>query len=213
MTYRRALAPAWIALALLLVPRPAAAQWTFEFSMGNAFSAPTPLTISQSGYPDVTFTAHYETKPLHSRQYYAFRLARWKDRSGWLLEHLHHKVYLKNLTDVVQDFEVSHGYNLVTLNRGWRRGANMFLAGGGIVVSFPHSEVRGKIYPVKTTNYVLSGVTVQGGVGRRFDLSKHFFVDGEAKVTASWSRVPIVDGHAKVPNAAFHLLAGAGWEF
>ena len=201
-------------LVLLLVPRPASAQWTFEFAMGNAFSAPTPLTITQTGFPDIHLTAHYETNPLHPRQYYAWRIGRWKDDGGWVLEHVHHKVYLKNVTAEVPDFEVSHGYNLITLNRGWRWGKTMVLAGGGLVVSFPHSEVRGKIYPVKTTGYIWnSGVTAQGAVARRIDLGAHFFVNGEAKLTASWARVPVVDGRATVPNVAVHLLAGAGWQF
>ena len=199
-------------VALILAPSPAAAQWTFEFSMGTAFSAPTPLTISQSGHPDIRITADYATKPLHPRQYYAFRLARWSGDRGWLLEQLHHKVYLKNLPAEVAAFEVSHGYNIITINRGWRRGRTQLLLGGGLVVTYPHSEVRGKIYS-QDSPYRLSGAGFQGAATRRFDLSQHFFVNGETKLTAAWARVPIVDGHAKVPNVAFHLLAGAGWEF
>ena len=209
---RRGVAPAVLSLALLIVPAPAAAQWTFEGFVGGAFSVPTPLTISQAGYPDVRFTAHYETKPLASRLYYAWRLARWTTDHGWLLEHVHHKIYLKTPTSVVQDFEVSHGYNLVTINRGWKRGHNVLVVGGGLVITFPHSDVRGKIYPHKET-YKLSGATIQGGVARQLDLSKHVFVTGEGKFSASWARVPIVDGHAKVPNVAFHFLAGGGWQF
>ena len=205
------LVPALLAFTLVLVPAPASAQWTLEFFMGTAFSAPTPLTISQTGYPDIRLIADYETRPLHPRQYYAFRAARWKGDRGWLLEHLHHKVYLKNLTAEVTAFEVSHGYNLVTINHGWRRGANLFMLGGGAVITYPHSEVRGKIYS-QDSPYRLSGVTIQGAAARRIDLTRRLFFRGEAKITASWARVPIVDGHAKVPNAAFHLLAGVGWE-
>jgi hypothetical protein len=205
-------AQALLSLALVLLPSPAAAQWTFEFFMGTAFNAPTPLTISQTGYPDIRITADYETKPLHPIQYYAYRLARWRDNDGWLLEHLHHKVYLKNVTAEVPAFEVSHGYNLVTINRGWRRGANLFIFGGGAVISYTHSEVRGLHYS-QDSPYHLSGVTIQGSAARRVNLTGHFFISGEAKLTASWARVPVVDGHAKVPNAALHLLAGAGLEF
>ena len=212
MTRAGCAAPALLSLALLLAPAPAAAQATFEFFMGTAFSAPTPLTVTQAGFPDIRITADYETRPLHPRQYYAFRLAWWQDDGGWLLEHLHHKVYLTNLTAEIRDFEVSHGYNLVTINRGWRRGRYVLLLGGGIVVSYPHSDIRGRVYS-QDSPYHLSGVTIQGAAARRFDLTGHFFVSGEAKLTASWARVPVVDGHARVPNAAFHVLAGAGWEF
>jgi hypothetical protein len=213
MMRTRVAAAALLSLALLLLaPAPAAAQATFEFFMGTAFSAPTPLTITQEGFPDIRLTADYETRPLHPRQYYAWRVAWWREDSGWLLEHLHHKVYLKNVTEEVSAFEISHGYNLVTLNRGWRRGGYLWMAGGGLVVTYPHSDIRGRIYS-QDSPYRLSGATVQGAAGRRFALTPSFFVGGEAKLTASWARVPVVDGHARAPNVAFHLLAGGGWEF
>jgi hypothetical protein len=199
-------------LVFVLLPRPAAAQWTFEGFFGTAFSAPSTLTVSQTGYPDVSFTAHWETRPTASRQYYAWRLAKWNSDRGWIVEHVHHKAYLTNPTDIVTDFEVSHGYNLLTVDRGWKRGKYVLMFGGGAVVTWTHSEVRGKRYP-HDSPYDLSGVTVQGGAGRQFDLSKHVFVTAEGKLTASWASVPIVDGHAKVPNFAFHVLAGAGWSF
>lgn len=212
MSVSRIAGSALTALALWLAPAPAAAQVTFEAFFGTAFNVPTPLTITQAGQPAIHFTAHYETRPLDSRQYYAWRLGRWTDDNGWVVEHVHHKVYLDRPTAEVQAFEVSHGYNLVTIDRGWRRGASQVLVGGGVVVAFPHSEVRGKIYP-QDTSYLLSGVTVQGAVSRRLAVSRHFFVIVEGKLTASWARIPVADGHARVPNTAFHALAGGGWEF
>ena len=212
MKCSRIAAPALVLLALLLAPAPAAAQVTFEAFLGTAFNAPTPLTITQTGFPAIKFTAHYEERPLDPIRYYAWRLGRWKGDKGWFLEHVHHKIHIDRPTAEVQAFEVSHGYNLVTINRGWRRGANRFLLGGGVVVTFPHTEVRGKIYP-QDTSYLLSGATIQGAASRRFDLTRRFFVSVEGKLTASWASIPVVDGHARVPNAAFHVLAGAGWQF
>lgn len=212
MKCSRFAAPALVLLALLLAPAPAAAQVTFEAFIGTAFNAPTPLTITQTGFPAIKFTAHYEERPLDPIRYYAWRLGRWKGDKGWFLEHVHHKIHIDRPTAEVQAFEVSHGYNLVTINRGWRRGSTRFLLGGGVVVTFPHTEVRGKIYP-QDTSYLLSGATIQGAASRRLDLTRRFFVSVEGKLTASWASIPVVDGHARVPNAAFHVLAGAGWQF
>jgi hypothetical protein len=200
------------ALALLLNSSAASAQWMVEAFMGDAFSLPTPLTVSQTGYPRYQLTAHYETRPLAPRLYYAWRLARWAGDRGWLVEHVHHKLYLTNPTAVVQDLEVTHGYNLVTLNRGWKRGRTVLLLGAGAVVTFAHSTVRGKVFPHEEP-YRLSGVTIQAGAARRFELTDHFFVTGEGKLTTSWARLPVVDGMAEVPNVAVHLLAGGGWKF
>jgi hypothetical protein len=207
----------WGKVALLAfflsVPRPTAAQWMVEYFRGTALSVPSPLTINQDGYPPIEFTAHYSTRPFDDRAYYAVRIAHWHDQKGWILEELHHKVYLDNPQGEVEHFEVTHGYNLVTLNRGWRWGGNLVMLGGGAVVTFPHSTIRGLTYPQDTTQYHLSGVTVQGAVGHQFHFSRHVFASVEAKLTASWARVPIVDGNAHVPNAAFHVLAGLGGQF
>jgi hypothetical protein len=199
------------------IARPAAAQltasYTFEYFRGTAFNAPMPLTIHQTGYPSISFIGHYSARPTQDRAYYAFRLARWKDQKGWIIEELHHKVYLENPQGGVELFEVTHGYNLITLDRAWRRGHNLLLLGGGIVLTFPHSIVRGRTYPQDTTQYQLSGVTVQGGTGRRFDMGRRIFLSVEGKLTVSLARVPIFDGRANVPNVAVHALGGAGVQF
>ena len=203
---------ACLSLALLLMPAPAGAQVTFEYFRGTAFNVPTPLTVTQSGYPPIRFTAHYSVRPLDDRGYYAYRLGRWKNDKGWMVELVHHKVYLENPTPEVEAFEVTHGYNLVTINRGWRRGGNTLLLGAGVVITHPHSTIRGQTYPQKT-EYLLSGATIQGAAARRIDFAKRLFVSAEGKFTASWATVPVVDGHARVPNVAFHVLAGLGIRF
>jgi hypothetical protein len=46
---------------------------------------------------------------------------------------------------------------------------------------------------------------------RRFTLWRGLFVSLDGRVSATYIRVPIADGHASVPNAAFHLHAGLGY--
>ena len=191
-------------LLLLVVPAPARAQVAFEYFRGTAFNVPTTLTVTQTGYPPIEFTAHYEVKPLAARAYYAYRLELWKKNKAWILEHLHHKVYLENPQGGVEEFEVTHGYNLITFNRGWRRGHYILLVGGGVVLAYPHSTIRGRTWP-HDAGYDLSGGTIQGAVARRFDMGKRIFASVEGKLTASWARVPVVDGNATVPNSAFHV--------
>jgi hypothetical protein len=168
-----------------------------------------PLTIEQAGYPDIHLTAHYSVRPLQDRSYYAYRFEWWRNKKGWVIEELHHKIYLENTPAEVEKFEATHGYNLVTVSRGWREGNNIFLLGGGVVVTYPHSVVRGQEWP-QDSGYRLSGVTVQGAAARRFEFGRHFFLSVEGKVTASWARIPVVSGHATTPDAAFHALGGVG---
>jgi hypothetical protein len=210
----RQLAVAAVACALWLAPASAQAQITFEFFMGSAVNLHTPLTIEQEGYPDISFNAHYSVRPLADRMYYAARLGFWKKDAdaGWLIELLHHKLYLENPPPDVQHFEVTHGYNMLTFNRGWRRGQWMFLAGGGIVVPHTNSEVRGLGRSIDAP-YTLAGVAFQGAANRRFDLAQWLFVSVEGKVTAAYARVPVAQGRATTPNVAFHGLAGVGLSF
>lgn len=199
-------------LACLFVPTPARAEVAFEFFGGTAFNVPTALTIVQAGYPPIEFTAHYDVRPTADRIYYAARFELWQGGKGWIIEALHHKLYLENPQGDVQEFEVTHGYNLLTVNRGWRHGHTVLLVGGGAVVGYPHSTIRNQMWPMDA-GYYLAGVTIQGAAGRRFDLSKHVFLSVEGKLTASWAQVPVLHGHATVPNLAAHVLAGLGGRF
>ena len=200
------------ALALLVAPSPSQAQVTFEFYVGSAINVPTPLTITQSGFPDISETGHYAVKPFEDRMYYAARLGYWKGNTGWLLELLHHKLYLEDPPEDVESFEVTHGYNIITINRGWRPGGFVVLAGGGLVIPHSNSIVRGRERSIDAP-YTLAGVAAQGAVSRQLSLSSWLFGTVEGKVTAAWAKVPVVDGDATVPNIAFHGLVGLGVRF
>ena len=212
MTIRSRLLPLF-ALVALFAASPARADVVVEAFFGTSFNVPMSLTVVQSGYPDISFTAHYDTRPTEPRIYYAIRVSFWNDKTGWLIEELHHKIYLTNPTPEVSEFEVSHGYNIITVDRGWRRGSNnILLFGGGVVLGYPHSTIRGQQWP-EDSGYQLGGAAVQGGAGHRFEVLPHVFLSVEGKLTAAWARMPVVNGHANVPNLAAHVLVGVGGKF
>ena len=199
-------------VALLLVAADAGAQITVEYFQGTAFNVPTTLTISQDGQPDISLSADYSVRPFDDRLYYAARLGFWKDDHGWLVELLHHKLYLENPPPDVEAFEVTHGYNMLMLNRAWRRPKLTIIAGGGAVIPHSNSLIRGKERPI-TAPYTLAGVAGQAAVGRSLNFTNWLFGSVEGKVTFAWARVPVAEGHATVPNVAFHVLAGIGGKF
>ena len=47
---------------------------------------------------------------------------------------------------------------------------------------------------------------------RRFPLVVGFFLSLDGRVSASYVRVPVVNGHASVPNVALHVHAGLGYQ-
>ncbi|HWA40575.1 MAG TPA: hypothetical protein VG712_03130 [Gemmatimonadales bacterium] len=219
MRASRILAPLFLA-ALALSSRPLAAQreWTGELFAGTAFNAHTPLTIWQTGQPDIHFIAHYDTKPWYRAKYYAFRVARWNGNKAWALDFTHHKIYLTNNPPEVQQFQISHGYNLLHLSRLWRTHGWILSGGAGIVVTHPENTVRNQqFYPESGGTlgggYYLDGVSILGAVGRQVKISGPLFATGLGKITLSNVTTRVMDGGAEVPNVAAHINIGLGVKF
>ncbi len=192
----------------------AAADWTFELFVGIPFGFPSPLTIRQAGRPDITARARYESRPFRKPIYYGWRIGRWDGSRGWEIELLHDKLYLADKPREVDEFAISHGFNLLTVNRVWERGGLVRRAGAGAVVAHPENTIRGKALPedggLLGWGYHLSGPTVQAAVEKRFRARGDLFLPIEGKATASFARVPVAEGSADVPYAALHGMAGLG---
>jgi hypothetical protein len=190
--------------------------WVVQLSTGTALSLRSRLVIEQSGEPDLDFSARYETRPFSSgAPYYSLRLGRWENGAAWELETHHHLVTLADGPAEVGSFEITHGYNLNTVNRAWEGAGFIWRVGAGLVVTHPESEVRGKRFDGDgfAGGFYLSGVCGQAAVERRFPIGSSFFLALEGKLTGAWARVPVEEGWATVPNFAVHALAGVGAAF
>jgi hypothetical protein len=213
------------ALSLLLLGSlPAAALaddgWSARVALGGALNLKTALEVRQEGLAPVRVdSADYETRPLESPFYYSLRGGRWRGRRGWEVELVHHKIFLRDPPAEIQFFAVSHGYNLVTVNRGWQLGRVIVRLGAGVVVAHPESTVRGRTLPEEgglfESGYHLTGPALQGAVERRFDLGERgrWFLTLEGKATAARAVLPVAAGEAEAPNLALHALAGLGYHF
>ena len=191
-------------------------KWVFQAATGTAYQFHSRLLIEQDGEEDLDFTAHYETHPYTSgAPYYSLRLGYWTGDGAWELETHHHLVTLVNGPEQVQEFEITHGYNLNTLNRAWLAAGFIWRIGAGVVITHPQSVVRGKTFSGDGFygGFYLSGVCGQLSLEKRFQLWGGLFGYLEGKFTAAWAQVPIADGEATVPNYALHGLAGLGYTF
>ena len=193
---------------------------SLEAFSGCHLNIPTPLTIKQEGEEVIKVKwARYESACWSGSPYFALRAGLWKNGKAWELELVHEKIILKNKPKDVQHFQVSHGYNLILVNRAWRLHEYYDLTcrvGAGIILAHPETIVRnkkrgyGEYFP--KGDYI-SGPTAQVAVGKRFRFWKGLFGVLEAKFTASYAfYVPIADGYAVVPNLAIHGLFGIGYE-
>lgn len=198
-----------------------AQRFTFEAMGGSAYNLPTPLTVRQTGYPDIRFSAHYETKPFGPYYpYYSWRASFWNGAhdQAWEVTQVHHRLFLSNNPPEIQFFAIHFGYNLYMAGHAWKRRGFIYHVDGGLLICSPENTVRGRTLDTQGTGILDSGYTLAGGGGevaisRQFPLSKRVFVVADAALLAGRGRVPVADGSATVPNVGVHGKAGVGFNF
>jgi hypothetical protein len=188
----------------------AQSKFSFEGFLGGAFNFGSTLSLRQEGEPDINIDADWETRPFELPPYYSLRIAFHRDRAAWEVQFTHHKIYLQNVTEDVEQFEITHGFNMLTANYAWTSLPVDIRIGGGVVIAHPDSTVRGQ---KSSEGYQLTGPVFLSGVGKRFDLSSHVFVSTEAQFTYGRANLPIAGGDATAPNAAIHGMIGLGFRF
>ena len=211
-----------IAASLLLIlgaASPAlAAEWELRLGLGAVSNLASPLTVRQGSFEEIRVDdADYETRPFESPVYYSVRAGRWDAGRGWELELIHLKLFLSDPPPEIQRFAVSHGYNLVTVNRGWDLGRVVLRLGAGGVIAHPESTIRGRTAPEEgglfDSGYHLTGPAVQGAAEWRLGLGERWVLGVEGKATAARAEVPVAGGEAEVPSYALHALVGLGYRF
>jgi hypothetical protein len=193
-------------------------RWRVEVALGAAHSFDSTVQIEQEGHPTLDIDASWDGRSFESPLYYGLRLAHADDRGAWALRFVHLKVYLTNPPDEVSRFSVSHGYNLLTLERSFDVEGFEIWIGAGLVIAHPESTIRGLTRPEDKGGpfgggYFLTGPTGAVAASRRVRLTGWLALLPEVRLTLSRARVPVAEGEASVPNAAVHLLLGveAGW--
>jgi hypothetical protein len=189
-----------------------------EFLLGGALNAPTTLKIEQDGRTTIELDAEYETRSFDLPLYWAIRFDWGMTGSRWELQFVHHKIYLENTTEEVESFEITHGFNMFTLNRAFDRKYAVLRVGAGVVIGHSESVVRGvhdsgHDRGIFNTGYELAGPALLAGVGRSFSIYSGFFFTPEIQLSAAWARVGVADGKATTTNVALHLMLGVGYSF
>ncbi len=195
---------------------PAEAEWSVTTSGGTAWNAPLPLTIYQKGEAPIRVDRpQWDTRPLYESPYYAIRV----DNGRWGVELIHHKLYLDNPPPEVQQFWISHGYNLILVERLAARPPFTVVYGVGPVLAHPETIVREQELSdpphagISLTGFYLSGISVHASALYRLPITSWLRLVAEGKVTAAWARVPVADGYADVPNVAVHGLLGLAFSW
>jgi len=194
-------------------------DWSFELMSGLATNAPARLRIKQTGFPVIAITANYKSESLVTPVYWVWRFGCWKKKGGWEFEAVHHKIFLKNLPQDVQRFSISHGLNLLCINRSFKL-SHWFIIrlGAGPVLAHAENTIRGLALQehgkgIFGMGYYMSGVCFNFVTAKRFMFNNRFYANLEARFNPSYSVVPVVNGYAHVPNLAFQVAFGLGYVF
>ncbi len=193
-------------------------KWEFTLHVGTVYNVPLPLTISQNGYPDLKIkSARFSSEPFVSPLYWDWRFTRWNESTAWEFEVIHHKLYLDNKPGEVSRFSISHGFNMLMINRVKNAGWFQYRYGGGWVLSHPESTVRDMKFDqhngLLNWGYYFTGPVVNFAVGKPIPVAGPVFMNIELKTTIAWSRVKIANGHADLYNWAIHAVCGVGFDF
>lgn len=216
MRIRRGVLPALTAALLCAAPWVCQGGVSIELLSGTAVNLRTSLTVQQDGRPDIEFGARYNTRALTTPFYYAIRFAVEDTGAVWELQLVHHKLHLSNPPPEIQHFEITHGFNVLTLNRALDARWATFRLGAGIVLAHTESTVRGLEGPgggILDTGYRLTGPSLLIGAGKELAVSTDVSVVAEVQLIGAWARVPVAEGTATAPNVALHCLLGVGYRF
>jgi len=180
---------------------------------GNAYNFKSSLGITQEGRFSESQSANYETRGFRSPPYYVLRAGYWTGERAWELSLMHHKIYLTNPPPGVSDLSVSHGFNILSLNRAYRAGDWTWRFGAGPVITHAEATILGTKYDGP---YRLAGAALLAAAGRRFQLGRSTYLAVEGAATAAYAQPRLEgppDAELRVTNFAVHAMLGIGHEF
>ncbi len=186
--------------------------WTFEALFGDAYNFDSRLKIDQGEYTR-SLSANYATRGFDTPLYYSARLSNWQGKEAWEFQLIHHKLYLNNPPPGVTSLSISHGFNIVTLNRAIDRNGWILRLGAGPVITHAEAVINGASYDGP---YEISGAALLAGTGRRFYISRSMFIQIDAAATAAYAE-PRTNGtpalKLSVSNIGVHGMFGLGINF
>jgi len=187
--------------------------WSLEILIGDAYNLASRTQIEQVQVGEASFSGDYDTHGFEGPLHYACRIARWRRDRAWELQLLHHKLYLRNRPQAVEALSVSHGFNIVTLNRAYEFSGWRVRVGAGPVVAHPEARIGDASY---NGPYELAGAAALAGIGRSFALTPRLFLHAELEMTFGYIDVHpdgSPDLEFSIRNPAAHAQVGVGYDF
>lgn len=194
-------------------------KYSFEFSGGAVLNLPARISIKQENFEQIRLSpAIFRSEPFVLPPYWDWRFSMQRNNNVFELEAIHHKLYLKNRPiDKIQQFSISHGFNMFFVNYGIVRKGFLYRIGLGAVFTHPETIIRNMKFEDEgqflSTTYYLSGPALNLSIGKRMYFLKRVFVNAEIKNTTAFVKIPVASGTATVFTSTFHFIAGLGYDF
>jgi opacity protein-like surface antigen len=238
----RFISPIGLATLSLYLPYSASAENVFSIYTGTSFTRESALHLTQPGTALSLDKVEWDADPFKAAPYYGLRLTHFYDqypRWGVALDFTHYKMYAKTerivqvegawkgtpvsgpspMKQYVQQFEISHGVNVLSLNGIYRWSDSTMWGtrlqpyiGAGLAYYRPHSESIVDNLP-HASGYDASGFGYQLLAGARYQFTQRIGAFVEAKFNRGTAEVSIAGGRAETPLRTFHAIAGLSYSF
>lgn len=216
---RKAARATLVAVGLALgLPSPGhAADWTVTLQTGQVWAAPETVTYHHADGRKTRFTLQPEAQEWSRPIYWSMRIGRFSGDAGWELELMHDKLIERDTPAAIDQFEITHGYNHIWLNRAWRGETFTYRLGLGPVLAHPTIDADGRSDSPTRPSFLkdtymegsqIGGITAQAGIQTAFRLGWGVAFSLEAKASYSEVEVEAAGGRVRVPRRAIHLLGG-----
>jgi hypothetical protein len=210
-----------VAFLALVQAVPIAGQWQAAAYVGKAVTANTTLRISPAaGAVVLVFKDfQFEDRSFQTPLYYGLRGGYMiGPRIGVEGEFIHVKVFgrVEDLPPAlqVQQYNVSHGLNLLLANFVFRRVLTDrfdLALRGGIGIGIPHPEIR--MLGEALEKYQIRGAAFQTSGGIEFKLASRLLWLGEYKFTGTNPRFELRSSRIENRFLTHHFVTGLGIRF
>ena len=220
-------------LAMGLGSNPASAEFQIGVYGGISESFDSDVTLVQPMGPNLTlYDVPWDGKSFVSPPYWGARGIYWFDSSpnwGVMIDYNHAKIYadLGATVKVSGDGKVRVGDKFNTLE--FTDGLNEIYLGGmyrwqherwtpyvglGVGLSFPHVEIQTTGSSVKTFEYQITGVAVEGLVGLEYRITPRISAFGDYKLSFSSNDADVKGGGTLETDVwTNHFIFGLSYRF
>jgi lipid A oxidase len=227
------------ALAVVSGSTPAAAEFQIGVYGGISESFDSDVTLVQPGTNLTLYDVPWDGKSFISPPYWGARGIYWFDSSpswGVMVDYNHAKIYSdlgatvkvsgtrdgvplngKDRVDNTFDIlEFTDGLNEIYLGGTYRWQHERWTpyAGFGVGLSFPHVEIRRTGSTVKTFEYQITGVAVEGLVGLEYRITPRVSAFGDYKLSFSSNDADVKGGGTLETDVwTNHFIFGLSYRF